>query len=71
LARVHDAWHVVAAARLKQQHGDVRVLGQSARYYGPGRTRPADDEVVVRLEVRTKLPLIETNAFGKLRRGDA
>jgi hypothetical protein len=36
LACFHDAWHIVAAARLQQEDTDPRVLGQSARHH---RTR--------------------------------
>src|SRR5262249_50946076 len=36
LTRFHDAWHLVAAARLDQQHADVRILGQTARDYRAG-----------------------------------
>ena len=35
------------------------------------KTRAADDEVVTWLQVRTKLPLIEANAFGEIGRTGA
>jgi hypothetical protein len=46
---LHDAWHVVAAARLDQQHADIWVLGESARDHRTGRARSANNEIVMRL----------------------
>src|SRR5437870_1952289 len=58
LIRCHHAWDLIVAARFQQQHTDVRVLGQSARYHRTGRPRSADNKVIPRLEVGTKFPLI-------------
>src|SRR6266851_9882461 len=64
----HHAWHVVAAACLKQQHADIRVLGESARDHRTGGTRSADNEIVMRLQLSPKLPLILTYSLNELRR---
>src|SRR6266851_7959503 len=68
LIRFHDAWHVVAAACLKQQHADIRVLGESARYHRTGGTRSANNEIVMRLQLSPELPLIHTYSLNELRR---
>jgi len=44
--RFHAAWHLVAAARFKQQHAGIPVLGQPTRHGRSGRPWAADDEVV-------------------------
>src|SRR5512144_109696 len=62
----HDAGDVIVAACLQQQHADVGVFGQTTRNDRSGRTRSADDEVILRLEIITQLALIEANTFGKI-----
>jgi hypothetical protein len=48
-SRVHDLRNVIPPARFQQQHADVRIFGQTARDDRSGRTRTADDKVVLLL----------------------
>src|SRR5258708_4851708 len=68
LIRFHDAWHVVASARLDQQHADLWILGQSARDHRSRRAGSTDNEIVMRLQLMRKLPLIRTYALTEIRR---
>src|SRR5258708_1071252 len=68
---IHDAWDVIVATCLKEQHADVGVFGHTTRNARPRSARSADDHVVLQLEVRTQLALIEANAFGELARRQA
>src|ERR1700730_8250367 len=45
--RFHNARHIIGAAGFQQQHGDVRIFSQPARYHRTGGARTTDDEVVV------------------------
>ena len=47
LTGLHDAGHIVAAAGFQQQHADIWIFRQSARYYRTGGARTTDDEIVV------------------------
>src|ERR1700732_3072796 len=43
---LHDAGHIVAAAGFQQEHTDIRIFSQPARYHRTGGARSADDKVV-------------------------
>src|SRR3984893_2021516 len=47
LTGLHNAGHIVAPASFQQQHADIWIFRQPARYYRTGRARTTDDEIVV------------------------
>jgi hypothetical protein len=47
LAAIRDVWQIVAPAGFQQDHADIWIFSQPARYYRTRRPRSADDEVVV------------------------
>jgi hypothetical protein len=63
-----DARDIIATAGFKQENVDIGVLCQSPRHQ---RSRAADDEVVVRLQLGTPLLLIGTDARGEVIGHDA
>lgn len=71
LGRFHDAGNFTVSVRLKQQHAQLRVLSQPAREYRSGRSRSADNELVVLLQVRRQSNLIPAHTFGKLESADS
>ncbi len=58
LCGLHNAWGVVVAACLEQQHGNVRILGKSTRDHRARRTGTANDKVITGLQFGTELFLI-------------
>jgi hypothetical protein len=47
LTGLYNAGHIVAAAGFQQEHADIRIFSQLARYHRTGGAKSADDEVVV------------------------
>jgi hypothetical protein len=47
----HDARHAIAPACFYQQAADVWIVDESTGNDGPGRTGPANDEIVVGLQL--------------------
>src|SRR5215469_17876522 len=65
LPRIRDTWYVIVATCLDQQHADVDIFGQTTRNYGTRRARSADDEVILRFQLRAEFLLIDANALSE------
>jgi hypothetical protein len=56
---------VVVAARFEQEHAHIGVLGQTPGNDRSRGSRPANDKVVSRFQVRAELPLVCADTLDK------
>src|SRR5262249_36324906 len=59
------AWMIVLPSRFEQKNGYVFVFGEASRHDRAGGSRPTNNEVIARSQVRTELLLIRPDSAFK------